>query len=68
MAVRSALTEAGLIARVKHMMRCQDGGAYPEVDAAIEDALRCGHDNAWDIANHAWAKLGYRDTARWDSA
>jgi hypothetical protein len=60
MAIRSALTEAGLVERVRHMLGVPRAGVYPEVDAAIEDAIRCGYDNAWDIRNHAEKLLGYR--------
>jgi hypothetical protein len=63
MALRSAITEAGLIARVRHMLGCPASGIYPEVDAAIEDAIRCGYDNAWDIRHHAERLLGYRSHA-----
>lgn len=59
MAIRSALTEAGLVERVCRMMGVRPGD-HSEVDAAIEDAIRCGHANAWDIRNHAERLLGYR--------
>jgi hypothetical protein len=61
MAVRSEVTEAGLIARVRHMMGVPVGRPYPHIDAAIEDGIRSGLGKALELRNHALRKLDRED-------